>query len=66
MWLIGLIEIEKLQAKKEKNILSVQIMDCMLSKLSLRYYGGSYSGCDPKLNDQDFPGTYELMDRTIS
>ncbi|RVW70478.1 hypothetical protein CK203_056170 [Vitis vinifera] len=56
--LIGLIDIQKLQEKKEKNIWSVQIMDLMLLKSSHRNYYSSFSGCHPGLM-KDFPDSYE-------
>ncbi|KAL6323640.1 hypothetical protein AAG906_039236 [Vitis piasezkii] len=56
--LIGLIDIQKLQEKKEKNIWSVQIMDLMLLKSSHRNYYSSFSGCHPGLI-KDFPDSYE-------
>ncbi|CBI40009.3 unnamed protein product, partial [Vitis vinifera] len=54
----GLIDIQKLQEKKEKNIWSVQIMDLMLLKSSHRNYYSSFSGCHPGLM-KDFPDSYE-------
>ncbi|KAL6322070.1 hypothetical protein AAG906_003474 [Vitis piasezkii] len=56
--LVGLIDIQKLQEKKEKNIWSVQIMDLMLLKSSHRNYYSSFSGCHPGLI-KDFPDSYE-------